>query len=139
MADITIYSMADLERLYAERKAEHAPRHGKRYGQWVVNLNTPVSLDFYRGEIPDPWVPYDEDGPSSYQVRLDELHTPAGLAHWLTHLSQKSWFTPEVCGQFVQACMHLTDFCYYKGGNWSHNRKRNFVQPWKTERKARVQ
>jgi hypothetical protein len=92
-----------------------APKHGTRFGKWIFNAEQPASLDFDAG-----WC---------YQILMKDLATAAVFAHWLTHLSEKGWFTPEIAGQFVQAVMELTDYAHFKGGNWCHGK--DFVQPWK--------
>ena len=71
------------------------------FGNWTYNASDSPSLDFADGEF------YSKHQP--YQVILAEVSSPAGLAHWLKHLSEKVWFSknPENAGNFVIAVLKL--------------------------------
>ena len=45
-----------------------------------------------------------------YHIGLDRIKTPRDLLGWVHHLSEKTWFTTELCNEFIERIAELKNF-----------------------------
>lgn len=79
-------------------------------------------LDFFRSE--EEAEKYPVDG-YFYDISLESMRNPLGLAEWIRHLSEKNWFTDEVQARFeamVKKRLAETDGKVWDGNGWVEKR-----------------
>lgn len=55
-----------------------------------------------------PW-----QGECTYDIELSRIKTPNSAFHWICHLHEKHWFTPQILHDFVEVLKRITTINEY--------------------------
>ena len=49
-----------------------------------------------------------------YHIELSRIPDPEGLVHWLEHLTEKSWMTSDLVGEFIRRVYAIKGWNLYR-------------------------
>ncbi len=85
------------------------PEAGDEWGQWILRVTEPPSLDYVCDGYPDYEIPLNE-----IFNRRDNYTRCPGLVNWIKHLHTKSWGRRSL-GDFVDAAITIGSYGFIDG------------------------